>query len=131
MTESSAPPSGWQGRLRALLRDINALQIAYQDPRTPWIAKVVALMVLAYAASPIDLIPDFIPILGHLDDLVLLPLGILLARRLIPPDVMADARLAADQAHRRGGMAAWVAAAVIVGIWLALLLWGWTAWRAV
>lgn len=130
MTQSPNAAPGLRERLRALLRDLNALQIAYQDPRTPWVAKAVALAVIAYAVSPIDLIPDFIPVLGHLDDLVLLPLGILLARRLIPAHVMADARIAADQAHRRGGVAGWVAAAVIVGIWLALIGWAWTAFRS-
>lgn len=83
-------------RLRTLARtlkaDLHALSIAARDPRTPWVARAVAVLVLAYALSPIDLIPDFIPVLGYLDDLLLVPAGLWLARRLIPPAVLADAR---------------------------------------
>lgn len=102
---------------RALKRETYALALAYRDPRTPWYARVVAACVVAYALSPIDLIPDFIPILGYLDDLILVPLGIALALRLIPAEVMAASRArAAHEAHRPTN---WVAAVVIVGIWLA------------
>jgi uncharacterized membrane protein YkvA (DUF1232 family) len=87
----------WKERARALRREIFALVIAYRDPRTPWYAKAWALVVATYALSPIDLIPDFIPVLGYLDDLVLLPLGIALAMRLIPAGVMEDARLTATR----------------------------------
>jgi uncharacterized membrane protein YkvA (DUF1232 family) len=82
-------------RLRA---EIRALVMAYRDPRTPWYARVCAALVLAYALSPIDLIPDFIPVLGYLDDLVLIPLGITLTLRLMPPQVMQDAR---EKSYRR------------------------------
>lgn len=95
--------------------------IAARDPRTPWPARAVAALVVAYALSPIDLIPDFIPVLGYLDDLVLVPLGIWLVLRMIPPEVMADARQAARAADRPGKsrwglvivVALWVAAAVV------------------
>ena|SRR5258705_13426492 len=86
----------WKERARALKREIKALWVAYRDPRTPRTAKLVAGIVLAYAISPIDLIPDFIPVLGQLDDLLLVPLGIALVIKLIPPEVLADARAQAD-----------------------------------
>jgi uncharacterized membrane protein YkvA (DUF1232 family) len=82
----------WKARARELKNEIHALLIAYRDPRTPWPARLWLALVVGYALSPIDLIPDFIPVLGYLDDLLLLPLGIALAVRLIPAEVMADAR---------------------------------------
>jgi len=109
----------WKEQAHALKKEIHALLIAYRDPRTPWYAKVWALVVLAYALSPIDLIPDFIPILGYLDDLVLLPLGIALAVKLIPAPVMAEARLAATKAE--GSMFGKVGAVIIALVWLALI----------
>ncbi|GHF33600.1 uncharacterized membrane protein YkvA (DUF1232 family) [Deinococcus metalli] len=81
-----------KGLARTLKADLHALALAARDPRTPWTARVVAVLVLAYALSPIDLIPDFVPVLGYLDDLLLVPAGLWLALRLIPPDVLADAR---------------------------------------
>ena len=111
---------------RGIRQDVTALALAARDPRTPWLAKAAALLVVAYALSPIDLIPDFIPVLGHLDDLVLVPLGILLAIRLIPAPLMAEFRAAAvaegrPARHWRGAVivvAMWVAAAMVVGWWL-------------
>jgi uncharacterized membrane protein YkvA (DUF1232 family) len=101
---------------------------AARDPRTPWFVRVLALAVAAYALSPIDLIPDFIPILGYLDDLVIVPLGLMLVLRLTPGEVLAAARVkaeaAADRPVSRG------VAAVIVGIWiLAAVVLGLWAWR--
>ena len=84
----------------AIKRDVVALWLAARDPRVPWLAKAVAAAVAAYALSPIDLIPDFIPVLGYLDDAVLVPLGILLAVRLIPAPVMADLRAKASAQDR-------------------------------
>jgi uncharacterized membrane protein YkvA (DUF1232 family) len=110
----------WQSRARRLKTELTALAIAYRDPRTPWYAKVVAASVVGYAFSPLDLIPDPIPVLGYLDDLVLLPLGIALAIRLIPPDVLAAARAAARDPDRPRAPANRLAAAAIVAIWLAL-----------
>jgi uncharacterized membrane protein YkvA (DUF1232 family) len=109
----------WKERAWALKKEIHVLTIAYRDPRTPWYAKAWALVVAAYALSPIDLIPDFIPVLGYLDDLVLLPLGIALAVKLIPAEVMAEARLTATKAE--GGTIGKAGAVVIALIWLVLL----------
>ena len=102
---------------RTLKRDVIALYLATRDPRVPWYAKAVAACVAAYALSPIDLIPDFIPVLGYLDDLVVLPLGILLAVKLVPREIMADLRA---KAEGRGGerSASRAGAAVIIGIWI-------------
>ena len=102
---------------RTLKRDITALYLAARDPRVPWYAKAVAACVAGYALSPIDLIPDFVPILGYLDDLILVPLGIMLAIRLIPAPVLSDLRrTAADQLARRP--TSWIGAIAIIGIWL-------------
>lgn len=110
---------------RTVKRDVQALYLAARDPRTPWYAKAVALGIAAYALSPIDLIPDFIPVLGYLDDAILLPLAIMLAVRLVPPDVMAEHRAAAAAAQARPVSRA--GAAAVVALWLlsAGLLLGW------
>ena len=81
---------------RGITRDVHALYLAARDPRVPWYAKAAAIAVAAYALSPIDLIPDFIPVLGYLDDLIIVPLGILLAVRLVPEDLMAEFRASAS-----------------------------------
>ena len=107
-------------RARRLKAEMYALYLAYRDPRVPWYARLFAAGVLAYAFSPIDLIPDFIPILGYLDDLILVPLGIALALRMIPPAVMADCRVRAAEALREGRLTNWGAVAVIIAIWVAL-----------
>jgi uncharacterized membrane protein YkvA (DUF1232 family) len=114
----------WKRRARALRREVYALYFAYQDPRVPWYAKALAACVVAYAFSPIDLIPDPIPILGYLDDLVLLPLGVLAVRRMIPEEVLADCRERADALFREGEPVNRVAAAVIIGLWVALAIAG-------
>lgn len=99
---------------RQINRDVHALYLAAQDPRVPWYAKVAAIAVAAYALSPIDLIPDFIPILGYLDDLVLVPLGILLVVKLIPADLMVEFRTAAASADAERVLGKWGAAAVVL-----------------
>ena len=109
---------GWKQKATRLQQDTYALYLAYRDPRVPWPARVWAACVVAYALSPIDLIPDFGPVLGYLDDLVLIPLGISLALRMIPPEVMADSRARAQQVIGQGGPQGKVAAAIIVFIWL-------------
>jgi uncharacterized membrane protein YkvA (DUF1232 family) len=101
---------------RTLKRDVLALYLAARDPRVPWYAKAVAACVAVYALSPIDLIPDFIPILGYLDDLILVPLGIWLAIRLIPPSLLAEHRQAAMARHQPRPIS-WIGAAIILGLW--------------
>ena len=109
--------AGWKQRAKELKREVYALYFACRDPRTPRIAKVLAAVVVAYAISPIDLIPDFIPVLGYLDDLVLLPLGIMAVRAMVPAAVMTDCRERAKTLE--GKPASWIAAAAIVLIWIA------------
>jgi uncharacterized membrane protein YkvA (DUF1232 family) len=104
-----------------LKRDVIALYLATRDPRVPWYAKAVAACVAAYALSPIDLIPDFIPVLGHLDDLIILPLGILLAAKLVPREVMKELRAEAE-GSRAGRPMSWAGAAVIIGFWIVAFL---------
>lgn len=106
-------------RARRLKTEIHALYLAYRDPRVPWYARLFAAGVVAYAFSPLDLIPDFIPVLGFLDDLILVPLGIVLALRMIPASVMAECRQRAAETLREGRPTNWLAAAAIVAIWLA------------
>lgn len=101
---------------KALKRDVIALWLAARDPRVPLTAKLVAGAVAAYALSPVDLIPDFIPILGYLDDLILVPFGIVLAIRLIPDELMSEFRLAAEQRSTRP--VSRTGLAVILAIWL-------------
>lgn len=103
---------------RSIKRDVIALYLAARDPRVPWYAKAVAACVAAYALSPIDLIPDFIPVLGYLDDIVLVPLGILLAVRLVPPAVMAELRAEAESRATNRPVSR-TGAVVIVLVWLA------------
>ena len=112
---------------RAIRRDVHALWLAARDPRTPWTARLLALAIAAYALSPIDLIPDFIPVLGLLDEAILLPLAILLVIRLIPPPLLAEFRATAAAAGARPGSRA--GAAFVVLVWLlaaaGLLWWFW------
>ncbi len=110
----------WKEHARQLQIQTYAVYLAYRDPRVPWYARAFAAVVAAYAFSPIDLIPDFIPVLGYLDDLVLIPLGIALALRMIPPAVMAECRQKAQGATAQGKPVNWAAAAVVIAIWLAL-----------
>lgn len=113
---------------RLIKRDVHALYLASRDPRVPWYAKALAIVVAGYAISPIDLIPDFIPVLGYLDDVILLPLGIYLVVNLIPPAIMAEHRELAEAATERP--VSRTAAAVIIVLWLAsVALAGWLAYR--
>lgn len=110
----------WKRRVRQLKKETYAIYIACKDPRVPWYARVFAGFVVAYALSPIDLIPDVIPILGYLDDLVLVPLGIILVIKMIPPTVLTECREKAEAAMNEVKPTSWVAAVVIVVIWLLL-----------
>jgi uncharacterized membrane protein YkvA (DUF1232 family) len=114
----------------AIKRDVHALYLAARDPRVPWYAKAIAILVAGYALSPIDLIPDFIPVLGYLDDLIIVPLGIWLAVRLIPPAIMAEHRATADAAARRPTSKA--GAVAILALWILIAAAAsWFTWRLV
>jgi uncharacterized membrane protein YkvA (DUF1232 family) len=113
---------------RAIKRDAHALYLAARDPRTPWYAKALAIFVAGYALSPIDLIPDFVPVLGYVDDVILVPLGIAAAAAMIPSDVMAEHRAAAALAPERPRSR--TATVVIMCIWAAsIAVTGWLAYR--
>ena len=116
----------WKERVRALKKETFSLYLACRHPRVPWYAKVLALIVVGYALSPIDLIPDFIPVLGYLDDLVLIPLGIMLVIRMIPAEVLAECRQKAETIVGQRIRAGKIAAAVIILLWIlsaALVAW--------
>lgn len=118
---------GLRQRARALKAETYVLYLAARHPGTPWYAKLLVAAIVAYAFSPIDLIPDFIPVLGLLDDLVLIPLGILLAIRLVPPAVLAECRARAQERRKLVSRAAGV---VVVLVWLGVAALGlWWAWR--
>lgn len=122
----------WREKAEALETQVFALYLAYRDPRTPWYAKVMALAVSAYALSPIDLIPDFIPVLGYLDDLLILPAGVLLVIKLVPPEVMAECQGRAAEMQAVGApqfrwmkpvvVLLWLAALALVVVWILSLL---------
>jgi uncharacterized membrane protein YkvA (DUF1232 family) len=119
--------TSWKTRARQLKAETYALYLAYRDPRVPWYAKLLAACVVAYAFSPLDLIPDFIPVLGYLDDLILVPLGISLAIKLIPSHVLAECRHKAQNAMKPDRSTNWWAAGIVIAIWLllaAMTLWG-------
>lgn len=108
----------WKQKARQLKVEVYALYLAYRDPRVHWLARAFTACVVAYAFSPIDLIPDFIPILGYLDDLILIPLGIKIALSLIPANVMAESREKASEIIRQGKPVNRIAAIIIVLIWV-------------
>lgn len=121
----------WKRRARQLKTEVYALFLAYKHPRTPWYARIFTAVVVAYAFSPIDLIPDFIPVLGYLDDLVLVPLGVILAIRMVPKDVMEQSRLQARVEMTQGKPVSNLAALVIVLMWIGLaILVGWLVYQA-
>jgi uncharacterized membrane protein YkvA (DUF1232 family) len=117
----------WKQWARTIKRDAHALYLAAKDPRVSWYAKALAIAVATYALSPIDLIPDFVPVLGYLDDLIIVPAGIALAIRLIPPEIMAQHRDMAMAAQNRP--VSWAASAAIVIIWLLVI--GLTVWMVI
>ncbi|MFE0555255.1 YkvA family protein [Paenibacillus sp. NPDC058910] len=106
-----------------LKRKIFLLYFAYKDNRTPWYAKIFAICVVAYAFSPIDLIPDFIPVLGYLDDVILVPLGIAITLKMIPKAVVQEHELQAEERMKRGKPKNWFAGSMIIVIWIAAALW--------
>jgi len=110
----------WKAKARTFKQEVYALYLASKDRRVPWYARVVAIVVVAYAFSPIDLIPDPIPVLGYLDDLILIPLGIALVIKLIPAEVLQDCRGKAASTMRAGKPKNWVAGVIIILIWVGL-----------
>lgn len=110
----------WKQQVRKLKKETYIIYLACKDSRVPWYARALAAIIVAYALSPIDLIPDVIPIIGYLDDLILVPLGIILVLRMIPPVVLAECRLQAEAAMEQNKPTSWIAAAVVVAIWLLL-----------
>ena len=113
---------------RRLKNDVVALWFCTRHPRTPFLAKALAAAIVAYAFSPIDLIPDFIPVLGYLDELILLPAGIWLVVKLVPEDVLEECRVQAARwlEEKKSGPRSYLGAVFIVALWLAAL---WLAWR--
>ncbi len=118
-------------RARHLKAETFALYLAARDPRTPWYARLLIAGIVAYAFSPIDLIPDFVPVLGYLDDLILIPIGIALAIKLVPNSVLAECRARAQETLQNGKPVSWLAGAVIVLIWMIVvslcILWAYKA----
>jgi uncharacterized membrane protein YkvA (DUF1232 family) len=110
----------WKQQVRKLKKETYVIYLACKDSRVPWYARTLAAIVVAYALSPIDLIPDIIPVIGYLDDLILVPLGIILVIRMIPPTVLEECRQQAEVAIDRSTPKSWIAAVVVVAIWLLL-----------
>ena len=110
---------GWARTLRV---ELYALYLAYRDPRVPWYARLMAACVVGYAFSPIDLIPDLIPILGYLDDLIIIPVGVWLTLKLIPKEIMAECRGKARLEVQKGQPTNWLAAGIIISTWIALAI---------
>ncbi|ULL19587.1 DUF1232 domain-containing protein [Paenibacillus sp. H1-7] len=122
--------NGLKNQARRLKQNVYVLYLAYRDPRVAWYAKLFAICVVAYAFSPIDLIPDFIPILGYLDDLIIVPLGIALALRMIPEPVLEDCKAKAEEVRRQGKPVNWITGALFIALWIACAVWlGMLAYR--
>ena len=123
----------WKVRARKIKKEVFALYLAYRDPAVPWYAKAFAAVVVAYAFSPIDLIPDFIPVLGYIDDLILIPLGITVAMRLIPPEIMTKHRNQAEMMTDHEGPEIWWIAVIIIILWVivaAIAVYSFIQWLA-
>ena len=110
----------WKQKVRELKKETYAIYLACKDPRVPWYARFLAAGVVGYAFSPIDFIPDFIPVIGYLDDLIIVPLGIWLVLKMIPPVVLAECQEKAQEAMGEAKPTNWIAASAIVVIWFIL-----------
>ncbi|PEF36683.1 hypothetical protein CON84_19710, partial [Bacillus sp. AFS094228] len=108
---------------KSLKRQIFILYFACKDERVPWHAKVFTACVVAYAFSPIDIIPDFIPILGYLDDVILVPIGIMIALKMIPKSVLTDCEVKAEEMMKKGKPKNWIVGSLIVMIWVLIIIW--------
>lgn len=117
----------WIDKVKAMAREIKrnvfVLYLAYKDPRVSWYAKLFAIGVVAYAFSPIDLIPDFIPVLGYLDDLIIVPLGITMALKLIPQEVIRDCRDKAEEIRKKGKPTNWITGGLFILVWIVFAVW--------
>jgi uncharacterized membrane protein YkvA (DUF1232 family) len=113
--------SYWKQKAAQLKYELAALYWAYRDPRVPWYAKLFIAVVIGYALSPIDLIPDFIPVIGYLDDLIIIPAGIYLAVKMIPIGVLTECRIKA-RTTRMSSRAKWVIAGLIISLWVLIVL---------
>jgi uncharacterized membrane protein YkvA (DUF1232 family) len=112
-----------KNKAREIKRNVFVLYLACKDPRVPWYAKLIAICVVAYAFSPIDLIPDFIPVLGYLDDLIIVPLGITLALKMIPQPIIEECRDKAEEMRKNGKTKYWVIGALFILIWILIAIW--------
>ena len=108
----------WKAKAKKLKSEIRVLYLAYKDPRTPWYAKVFAVLIIGYALSPIDLIPDFIPVLGYVDDLIIVPAGIALLLKMIPKEVVDEYRAKVESMPPTRKPRGWIGVIIIVLIWL-------------
>ncbi len=111
----------WKIKSKQLKTEVYALYLASKHPGTPWYAKVLAVLIIGYALSPIDLIPDFIPVLGYLDDLILVPLGIALLIKIIPGDILKECRTKAEGDLSKRKPRNWVAAIIVILIWMLVI----------
>ncbi|WP_298846299.1 YkvA family protein [Clostridium sp.] len=109
-------------KVKSLKKEIGALYLAFKRHDVPWYSKVLILLVVGYALSPIDIIPDFIPVLGYIDDLILIPIGIAFAIRLIPKDIMNDCREQSSNIFNDGKPKNWVAGSIIIFIWFGVFV---------
>lgn len=110
----------WAKRLK---QQLFVIYLAYKDERVPWYAKLFTACVVAYAFSPIDLIPDFIPILGYLDDIIIVPLGIMFAIKLIPKEVILECEIIAKEMMKNGKQKNWIAGSIIILLWSVIMVW--------
>jgi uncharacterized membrane protein YkvA (DUF1232 family) len=111
----------WKQKAKALKKEVYALSLAAKDSRVPWYAKVFAVLIMGYVLSPIDLIPDFIPVIGYVDELIIVPLGIIILGKMIPKEVLEECREKARTHHGRKKGRHWIAASVIILIWLTVV----------
>lgn len=110
-------------KAREIKQNVFVLYLAYKHPQLPWYAKLVSVLVVAYAFSPVDLIPDFIPVLGYLDDIIIVPLGITLALKMIPRSIIEECREQAEEIRKNGKPKNWIMGALFILIWVIVLIW--------
>jgi uncharacterized membrane protein YkvA (DUF1232 family) len=110
-----------KGKAKKIKKELKVLYIAYKKPEVPWYAKVLAAIVVGYALSPIDLIPDFIPLLGYLDDLLLIPLGIYIALKLIPKEILVQCREETEKIFEENKPKSWIAGTIIIAMWIVVI----------